>query len=176
MKIIQDRTQRQRSGSSLIINKNVETKSHIKTRLRWGWVFLEQTRILIGIQFTRPFVDSVFVETKRFVGSNVNVILTLQTCGQRSCMSAGSKRRALEHYFYERICHMFRVSKWNGDWDLGMCTFRVLAKSELLRNARFRFFLRAKHLFFGSHHCAAVLISQVPSLYLDIQNIQQIRS
>jgi len=47
------------------------------------------------------------LETKRFVRSSVNVILTRQTCGQRSCMSAGSKHRALENYFQERICHIF---------------------------------------------------------------------
>jgi len=37
-----------------------------------------------------------FVETKRFVGSNVKVILTRQTCDQHSgsSMVAGSKRRA----------------------------------------------------------------------------------
>ena len=34
----------------------------------------------------------VVVETKGFVISNVNVILTPQTCGQRSSTSAGSKR------------------------------------------------------------------------------------
>jgi len=56
--------------------------------LRWGWEFFERTRILSGIQFTRYFIEFVVVETKRFVGSNVNVILTRQPCGQRSRMSA----------------------------------------------------------------------------------------
>ena len=37
--------------------------------------------------------NSLFVETKQFVSRNVNVILR-QTCGQRSSMSTGSKRRA----------------------------------------------------------------------------------
>ena len=50
------------------------------------------------------------VETKRFVSSNLNVILTRQTCGQRSSMSAGSKRRALQNHFPERICYMFLMS------------------------------------------------------------------
>jgi len=94
---------------------------------RCGWVFLERTQILNWIQFTRHFTQFVVEETKRFVGSNVNVILTRQTCGQRSSMSAGSKRRALENYFYEQICHMFLVSKRRGDWHLGMCTSWVLA-------------------------------------------------
>jgi len=52
--------------------------------LRWGWVFLERTRILSGIQFTTHFIDFFVVETKRFVGSTVNVIFTRQTYGQRS--------------------------------------------------------------------------------------------
>ena len=83
------------------------------------------------------------METKQFVGSNVNVssnvnmILTprRQTCGQRSSMAAGSnfERRALENYFCERFCHMFSKSKCRGDWDLDLCTFWVLAKRESLR-------------------------------------------
>jgi len=44
--------------------------------LRWGWVFLERTRILSGIQFTTHFIEIFVVETKRFVGSFSNVILT----------------------------------------------------------------------------------------------------
>jgi len=32
--------------------------------LKWGWVFLERTRILIGIQFTTHFIDFFVVETK----------------------------------------------------------------------------------------------------------------
>jgi len=42
----------------------------------WGWVFLERTRILSGIYFTTHFIEFFVVETKRFVGSFVNVILT----------------------------------------------------------------------------------------------------
>jgi len=63
--------------------------------LRWGWVFLERTRILSGIQFTTHFIDFFVVETKRFVSSTVNVILTRQTCGQRSSRAAESKRPAI---------------------------------------------------------------------------------
>jgi len=79
--------------------------------LRWGWVFLERTRILSGIQFTTYFIEILVVETKRFVGSSVNVILTWQSCGQRSSRAAESKRRALENYFSEQICYMFQISK-----------------------------------------------------------------
>jgi len=38
---------------------------------RRGWVFLERTRILSGIQFTTHFIEIFVVETKRFVGSFV---------------------------------------------------------------------------------------------------------
>ena len=69
--------------------------------LRWGWVFLERTRILSGIQFTTYFIEIFVVETKRFVGSFVHVILTQQTCGQRSSRAAESKRRAIGNYFSE---------------------------------------------------------------------------
>jgi len=91
------------------------TKQMVSTRLRWGWVFLERTRILSGIQFTTHFIEFFVVETKRFVGSFVNVILTRQTCGQRSSRAAESKRRALGNYFSKRICYMFLISKFRGD-------------------------------------------------------------
>ena len=64
-------------------------------------------------------ISSIFfvVETKRFVNSHgfVNVILTRQTCGQRSSRAAESKRRALENCFSEQICYMFLMSKCRGD-------------------------------------------------------------
>ena len=47
------------------------------------------------------------VETKRFVGSFLNVILTRQSCGQRSSRSAESKRRSIGKYFCKRVCYMF---------------------------------------------------------------------
>ena len=34
--------------------------------LRWGWVFLERTRIFSGIQFTMHFIDFPVVEAKQF--------------------------------------------------------------------------------------------------------------
>ena len=104
--------------------------------LRWGWVFLERTRILNGIQFTTHFIDFFAVETKRFVGSSVNMILTRQTCGQCSSRSAESKRRALENYFSARMCYMFLILKCTGGWDLGRCTSWVLAKREPLQYAK----------------------------------------
>jgi len=95
-------------------------------------------------------VEFLVVETKWFAGSSVNVILTQPTCGQRSNRAAESKRRALEKHYSERISHMFLISKCRGDWDLGLCTFWALAKRKPLRNAKFRFFLRAIHVFFES--------------------------
>ena len=71
-----------------------------KIRLRWGWVFLERTRILSGIQFTTHLIEIFVVQTKRFVGSFVHVILTRQTCSQRSSRAAESKRRALGNSFF----------------------------------------------------------------------------
>ena len=72
--------------------------------LRQGWVFSKKTCVFSGIQFTRYFIEFVVVETKQIVGSNSNMMLTRQTCGQRSGMAVGGKRRALAFYFFVRIC------------------------------------------------------------------------
>ena len=40
--------------------------------LSWGWVILEQTRILSGIQITRLSIEFVVVETNKVAGSNSN--------------------------------------------------------------------------------------------------------
>jgi len=66
---------------------------------------------LSGIGFERHFIKFIVVETHEFVGSNVNVILSRQTCGQRSSRAAESKRPALENDLSERICYMFLTSK-----------------------------------------------------------------
>ena len=59
--------------------------------LRQRWVWFERTRVFSGIQFTKHFIEFVFVETNEVIRSNSNVILTQQTCGQRSRRVAGSK-------------------------------------------------------------------------------------
>ena len=46
----------------------------------------------------KAFHRIIVVETNQFFGSNPQVISTRQTCGQRSGMSAASKRRALAFY------------------------------------------------------------------------------
>jgi len=74
--------------------------------LRWGCVFLEQTQIVSGIQFTTHCIEFLVVESNRFVGSFENVILTRQTCGQRSSRSAESKRRALKKKFRTNLLHV----------------------------------------------------------------------
>jgi len=43
-------------------------------------VWLERTRIVIGNQFTKYFIEFVFVETSNLFGINLNVILMQQTC------------------------------------------------------------------------------------------------
>jgi len=106
------------------------------------------------------------VEAQWFVISTVNVILTRQTCGQRSSRAAESKRRALENDFSEWICYMFLASKCRGVWDLGLCTFWVLAKRKPLRNAKFRCFLRAKHIFFlKSPLCSGSLFASTQKVH-----------
>jgi len=92
-----------------------------------------------GYRGSEVLVIEIFVvETKRFVGSFVHVILTRQTCGQRSSRAAESKRRAIGIYFSERICYMFHISKCRGDRDLGLCTTSVLAFGEPQRNGKIR--------------------------------------
>jgi len=56
------------------------------------------------------FIEFVVVETNQLFGSDSNVILTRLTCGQRSGMAAGSKRRALGFYFF-RFCPKFGLSR-----------------------------------------------------------------
>jgi len=91
------------------------------------------TLYLLFFKLTRHFIKFVVAETKEFVGSNANVILTRHTCGQRSRRAAGSKRRVLGNYFSMRICYEFLISKCRGKPDLGLCTTSVLAKRMLLR-------------------------------------------
>jgi len=89
------------------------------------------------------------VDTNGFVDSSVHVIFTRQTCGQRWSRAAESKRQALENCLSERICNMFSISKCTGDWDLGECTFWVLAKREPLRNAKLWYFSCGRNTFFS---------------------------
>ena len=127
----------------------------------WGWVFRERTWVS-GIQFTTHFIEFFVVETKQFVGSFVNVILTRQTCGQRSSRAAESKRRALGNYFSGRICYMFLKSKYRGDRDLGLCVWRSAAHWQ---NPRKETCFDAGKIRFWQ--CTADLQTQVPKLCTD---------
>jgi len=60
------------------------------------------------ISFYKSF-HQILVEINKLVDSNPNVILMRQTCGQRSSMPAGGKRRALAFYISIRICYMFLI-------------------------------------------------------------------
>ena len=90
------------------------------------------------------FIEFFVVETKRFVGSTVNVILTRQTCGQRSSKAAESKRQALGNYFSGRICYMFLLSKCRGDLrsrsvhNFGTCVWRIAMQWRLPEKNLFR--------------------------------------
>jgi len=55
----------------------------------WGGVGYFSNERRFSVQFTRHFIEFVVVETKRFVGSIPNMILTRHTWGQRSSRSAG---------------------------------------------------------------------------------------
>jgi len=124
-----------------------------------------------------------FVETKRFVGSTVNVILTQQTCGQRwsSLRAAESKHRALGNCFSEQICYMFLISKCRGDPDLGLCTTLGLAFGEPQHNGDFRkknVFRRRKNrslpLRCGSQNASPKVVHRPRShcpLHFDIRNM-----
>ena len=125
-------------------------------------------------------------ETKQFVVNNPNVILTRQTCSQRSSMSTGSKRRAIEFCFSIRICYMFPLSKCRGESGLGLCTDSVPAETILLRGGDFQL----KNMF-GRKICrslpmrggimfASTEVEHRPRsnspLHSDIENIWQIRT
>jgi len=94
---------------------------------------LTRTYVFSGIQFTKHFIEFVFVETNQIVSRNSNVILTRQTCGQRSGMTAGVRHRVLAFYFPVRICYMFLMSKCRGELDLGLCCERLCMTSVLLK-------------------------------------------
>ena len=91
---------------------------------------------------SKPFIEFVFVETSQLFSSNPNVILTRQTCGQLSGMTAASKRRVLVFDFSTLICYMVPFSKCRGEWDLDLCTTLGLAKRMLLRSGEFWRILR----------------------------------
>ena len=81
--------------SGQVIRRRARGEGDKSEKGGWGWVFLERTWILNGMQFTTHCIEFVVVGTKQLVSSTVNVFLTRQTCGQRSSRAAESKRWAL---------------------------------------------------------------------------------
>jgi len=158
----------------------------IRSGLRWGWVFLERTRILSGIQFTTYFIDFFVVETKRFVSSFVNVILTRQTCGQRSSRAVESKRRGIGNYFSSEfaICSSYQNVE---ETEIQVCTqlryLRLENRSAMATSEKKNVFWSRKNrilpLRCGSPNASTEVVhssrSQSP-LHFDMRNIQQIRS
>ena len=149
------------------LRKNVTKICRFKARrklrynlhpLRQGWVLFKPTCVFSGIQCTKHFIEFVFVETNEVVCTNLNVILTRQTCSHHSSRVAGSKRRALAFYFPIRIWFVFSISKCRGESDLGLCMSSVLAQRMRLRNADFRF----KNVFGRKIHRKLALRSGIP--------------
>jgi len=66
-----------------------------------GYFSNEHGFLVESSKVTRHFIEFVVVETKRFVGSDVKVILHLFTPSAR--LAAGSKRQALAFIFSIRI-------------------------------------------------------------------------
>jgi len=90
------------------------------------------------------------------------VISTRQTCGQRSGMAAGSKRRVLAFSFSIRICYMFLISKCREKSDLGLCmTFFYLQKECRCAVPTSDESCGQTHLKIGSRHCALTFCLQV---------------
>jgi len=132
--------------------------------LRWGWVFLERTRIISGIPFTTHFIDFFVVEMKRFFGSTVNVMLTRQTCGQRSSRAAGGKRRVLAFCISYEFGTCSENQKCRGDWDLGLCTTSGFAKKCSCALPTSEKFCGQTRFLIGSRYCATAFFLQVPKL------------
>ena len=103
---------------------------------------MKHTCVFSRIQLTKHCIEFVFVETKELFSRDSNVILTRQTCGQRSGMAAASKHRALAYSFSMRIFYMFPISKCREKSNLGLCMTSVLAKRMPLHSADFRRILR----------------------------------
>ena len=130
------------------------------------------------------FIEFIVVETKQFVGGNINVILTRQTCSQRSSMSAGSKRQGLAIYFCVRIYHMFLIWKSRRQLDLGLCITSVLANRMPPSICKFRQFLRPNMLLnrkspprSGFLFASTEVVHRPRSnslVHFDMRNIQQI--
>jgi len=93
-----------------------------------NWVVFKRTCEVSEIQFTKHFIEFVFVETNEVVRTSSNMMLARQTCGHCLRRAVGSKRRALAFYFSVRIRCMFLISTCEGKSDLGVCMTSVLPR------------------------------------------------
>ena len=92
-------------------------------------VFLERTRILSGIQFTKHVIKSSFVEAHQFFSSNQNVILTRTHAAstQAKLQQANAERERLVFPYEFAKLHVLDIETRTNS-DLGLCTISVLAK------------------------------------------------
>jgi len=65
----------------------------------------------ISVESSLQGIKLVGVRLKQLITRNPNVILTQQTCSQRSNMPEGSQRREVPYYCFMRIWYRFPVSK-----------------------------------------------------------------
>jgi len=134
----------------------------------------------------KHFIEFVFVETNEVVRSNLNVILTRQTCGQRPSRVSGSKHRALEFQFSVRIWYVFLISICREESDLCLYMTSVLTKRMQLHKANFRYKnvfgrkIRRKSALRSHMLFASTEVMHRPrshsSLRFDIKNTYQIRT
>jgi len=76
--------------ASLLHTSGFLIKNHGRAEFRSRWVWFERACIFIGIQFTKHFIEFVFVETNQFVGSNPNVILMRKTSARAWLLEANA--------------------------------------------------------------------------------------
>ena len=137
----------------MYVHRYIYTSDKFKVRLGISWTNADPQWNPVYNAFHR-----IFCCGNEFVGSFVNMILTRQTCGQRSSRAAGGKRQALALNFSIRIWYMFRESNCRGESDLSLCTMSGLADK----------FCGQTRFLIGSRHCAAAFFLQVPKLCTDL--------
>jgi len=107
------------------------------------------------------------VETKWFCSSNVYVILTLQTCRQRSCMSAGSLEANTERWHYIFPCEFALCSCYQNVEEslISVCTqFWDLQQecSCIVPTYDYKTYLAVEIV--KSQHCAVAFFVQNPEV------------
>ena len=93
----------------------------------WGWVFLGTNADSQWIPVLQRISLKFLWWKQNDLSVVLYVILTRQTCGQRSSKTPEIKHLALGNYFFERICCMFLISKCRDHWDLGLHNFGTYA-------------------------------------------------